>query len=551
MEFATRVYSYTSIFDILEDLPDSFRNDPHSRRQNTQIEEIDRILRSNGVNSVVAEKYTDRHFIHDFCGHYGSCHHDYPKNCIRLHFFTNEIDDETFRQVVVGERGATEAWGEYAGFIVLRPIPGAILANVSIKAPNERTAEIITKKRTVHLYGIELEVDTIPFQEQDHAISACATTALWTALNAAPGTQHHTVPSPHRLTQNAMKIMTEGVRSHVVSKGLTLSQMSRAIKEEDLEPLICRPQSMSYAKALIGAYLNMKVPVILGIELYYSSDKQSEETTSRTIGNHAVTVLGCGYGEEYEEFDAPDLATHDDEFPQRLYLESSAINKFYCHDDQIGPYAEMRIESEYSPGLSTEWGQLYDFGPVNASILAVLIPCNAKVRIRFSTIYDIVNALNSELYVKYESMDFRLSWKIRLENVCTLKEWLRSLPNDMLDRDSKYDILTTSMPRYIWVLDQWLTDKSVEDGEESSKWLTATYLFDATDIEYSDYLIKAIHYFDNLSYRTNAEVASGMRSDAKLKTIPPMVRHLMRLYATSPDQLADADRKRIIVSSQK
>lgn len=345
--------------------------------------------------------------------------------------------------------------------------------------------------------------------------------------------------------------MTEGVRSHVVSKGLTLSQMSRAIKEENLEPLICRPQSMSYVKALIRAYLSMKVPVILGIELYYSSDKQSEDATSKMIGNHAVTALGCGYATEYEEFDAPDLANSDDEFPQRLYLESSAINKLYCHDDQIGPYAEMGIASEYSVGLTTEWGRLYDFGPVDANIVAVLIPCNAKVRIRFSNIYEIVKALNSELYVKYESMDFRLSWDIRLENVCTLKERLRDFPDEMLDEDSKYAILTTSMPRYIWVLEQWLTEKSGEDGQTSDKWLTATYLFDATDIEYSDYLIKAIHYFDDLSYRANAEVASSMISDAKLKTIPTMVRHMMRLYATSLDKLSDDDHKRILISSQK
>lgn len=521
MAFNTAVFSYSSIGDILARLPQAYQANIQNPRQRIQLEEIDRILSRENVRTAVGEEYLDRHFIHDFCGHYGSCFYDYPKKCIRLHFFTQEFTEEQFKSLITAEEANADDLGNYIGFIVLRPIPGAILSNVSLKADvNAPNSCLITKERSVHLCGLDLKVETIPFQEQDHAISACATAALWMALQAVPGTQPHNVPSPHKLTENAHKVMVEGVKSHEVSRGLTVAQMSGAIKEENLNPLTCVPLSTSYSKALIKAYLNMGVPVMLGIELYFRSDKDAKNVSSRRIGFHSVTALGYELGAPIKPFDSPDMASKERGAVNDLFLEASSISKLFCHDDQIGPYSTMTFSDEYCIGLDTEWGRMFSHGPVDAKIISVLVPCNPKVRIRFSKIYEIVKALNADFSGYFSLFGGETSWDIRLENVCNIKRQLRSAFS--LDASTRFDLLSMSMPRYIWVVDQYY---KLHDRKE----IITSFLFEATDIENSNFLIRIIHY-NNFSFTMTHYVANLPLSDASQQSSPEIVRRMMDHY---------------------
>ncbi len=501
------------------------------------MEEIDKILIRENVKTAVGEEYLDRHFIHDFCGHYGSCYYDYPKKCIRIHFFAKRFSLRKFKEVITRDDANAEDLGKYVGFIVLRPIPGAILGNVSLQADlTNRSIFLLFKERIVHLCGLDLKVETIPFQEQDHAISACATAALWMALQAVPGNQPHNVPSPHKLTENAHKVMVEGVKSHEVARGLTVAQMSGAIKDENLNPLTCVPFSTSYAKALLKAYLNMGVPVVMGIELYYRSDKAAKKASSRSIGFHSVTALGYAEGDVLKLFDAPDMASKDDDDVTDLFLESSSINTLFCHDDQIGPYSALSFSDEDCVGLDTEWGRMFSHGPIDAKITSVLVPCNPKVRIRFSKIYEIVKALNAELVGYFSLLGGIISWDIRLENVCNIKRELRSV--DFLDDSTRFNLLTLSMPRYIWVVDLYY---KVHGRKER----ITSFLFDATNIENSNFLIRIIHY-SNFSFITMSYAANQPLSEESQQSSPEIVRLMMDLYRVS-DSDSKLDEK-IVVS---
>lgn len=512
---------------------------PHNARQRVQLEEIQKILVREKVKTMVMEEYVDRHFIHDFCGHYGSCYYDYPKKCIRIHFFSNVFSQEQFQRYVSDGNQKDDVLGKYAGFIIIRPIPGAILSNVSLAAlPDSESELIIKKEHTVHLCGIDLKVTTIPFQEQDHAISACATSALWMALQAVPGNQPHNVPSPYMLTVNANKVLVDGIRSHAVTKGLTLAQIACAIKEEKLEPLTCTPHSMSYTKALLKAYLNMRVPVILGVQLYYRSDSDAQNAVSRKMGFHSVTALGFSCEDTLKAFDSPDMVSNDENETPDLYIESSAINALYCHDDQIGPYSKMAIPDEYSPSLTTEWGRIHKHGHIDAKIVSVTIPCNSKVRIRFSKMYEIVKALNVEISGYYSLFGGHLSWDIRLENVCDLKKKFRKAP--LLDPNSRYALLAMSMPRYVWVVDQFFNIRG-------KKHLIATLLFDATDIENSNFLIRVVHY-GQFSYALARSAVKYQLNEKSKQESPEIVRYIMDLYKSKTAEANTALTDKIILS---
>lgn len=547
------------IYSIIADLPRIYTADQYNRRQCVQLQEIDRILQREKVKTVYREEYVDRHFIHDFCGHYGSCFQDYPKKCIRLHFFKKNFSLRQFKSMLADPEKASnwqEYLGEYVGFIVLRPIPQAILGNVSLKAPSDnKNSHYLKKTIESHLCGLRLEVQTIPFQEQDNAISACATAALWMALHAIPGRLPYAVPSPHKLTGNARKVTEEGFKSHKITKGLTISQMARAVKEEELEPLVCVPHSTSYAKALIRAYANAQIPVVLGIELYFRSDAPSDTVLDRAIGNHAVTVLGWREDNKIQEFDAPDMANnfislrgdvmsnHAEKWEKnRFFLQASSMKELYCHDDQIGPYSLISFKDEYSSGLTTEWSRIYNGVTVDAMIVSVLVPCSPKVRIRFSNIYEVIKVLNLLLYPYYNELSYNLIWYIRLETVCNYTKEI--IAENSLNSEAKFEVLSTSFPRFIWVVDQYLQkiDEKETDGEitqSDSKQKVASFIFDATDIQNSDFLVRVIHY-NNESYNANKAILEEAFSeyeseDMEFNNVPSIIRHLMEHYETDKD----------------
>lgn len=544
MDFEKITWYSNKITDIIKDLPAPFAVDSYNRRQHMQMDKIDRILRRENVRTVYQEEYVDRHFIPDFCGHYGSCFQDYPKKCIRLHFFTKEFALKQFIDMLEDPKQACD-WkkylGDYVGFIVLRPIPQAVLGNVSLKAPSDDAYSHYLRKNIIsHLCGLDLEVQTIPFQEQDDAISACATAALWMALHAIPGKDPYNVPSPHKLTSNAQKVLEEGIIPHKITKGLTISQMAQAIKEEGLAPLVCVPHSTSYAKALIRAYSSANIPIVLGIELYFRS-------SNRVIGNHAVTVLGWKKGSELKEFDAPDLANDyhyrteesnegradSEKLYSQLFLESSKINGLYCHDDQIGPYSLISIPDEYSFGLTKEW-ILQNNESVDATIVSVLVPCSPKVRIHFSYIYEIVKALNSMLYLPYYyRLGCKLTWDIRLETVCNFRKTILAGNYGYRKENTKFKVLSTPFPRFIWVVDQYIQEKEEEDIDKEK---VVSFIFDATDIQNSDFTINVIHSNEKV-YTANRTILKKKYTPETLASVPPVVRHLLKHYKQDDNKI--------------
>ena len=53
----------------------------------------------------------------------------------------------------------------------------------------------------VHLMGLELEARGLPFQQQEQAVGACATTAIWSALSRVARADGNRAPTPFSVTQ--------------------------------------------------------------------------------------------------------------------------------------------------------------------------------------------------------------------------------------------------------------------------------------------------------------------------------------------------------------
>lgn len=445
--------------------------------------------------TVVENEYVDTHFIDDFCGHYGRCFVPYGRKCVRLHFFSRRFELADLYEILISNQDKNiveNVLGQYLGYIVLRPIPASIFAKVCLAADIvERPGyKIMNKPYRTHLCGLTFVVPTIAFQEQDHAISACATVALWMGLNAAPGILPRDVPSPYEINEIVKMRPVDLQLSNTVDRGLNVSQMVSVINERDFEALAIRPATFGYAKAVIRAYIGIGIPVLLGLDLHHRSAEPEQRTF---LGKHAVTVIGFEGEESLHPFEAT-IGTVKAYNPDgiNLYLESSAMKSLIVHDDQIGPFSKMVFPGEYSRSLETEWIDPTAEGNVDAFIDVLTVMNIPKVRIRFSSILEIVMEINRTVYNLYQDECLFISWDIRLVNVCALKREIRSLPESQINNDDKLDILTRSLPRYIWTADLLVR---VDDKEyRRSPTRITSYYFDATDMENAGIFLFGINY---------------------------------------------------------
>src|SRR4029077_8601062 len=130
---------------------------------------------------------------------------------------------------------------------------------------------------TANFFGIELHVDSLAFQEQDKALAACATVALWSCLHKASELFQTPRPTPAEITRAANRLVNQ-VRP-IPSQGLEVHQMCTAIRHIGLEPEVIEPKQNIPLASLIYSHLRFGNPVLLGVEI-------------EGLGLHAITLTG-------------------------------------------------------------------------------------------------------------------------------------------------------------------------------------------------------------------------------------------------------------------
>ncbi len=151
---------------------------------------------------VVENDYTDGDYLDDFASYYVKCFRSYNRRCKRLHFFGQKFAEGEFRQLVQGELPPSEEEAlktSYLGFVVARPLPEAIIGRTLLATyppDGSRRNYPCTRVYRANLFGVELSVMSLPFQEQDSVLAACATVALWSAFHKTAELFGTTTPTP-------------------------------------------------------------------------------------------------------------------------------------------------------------------------------------------------------------------------------------------------------------------------------------------------------------------------------------------------------------------
>jgi hypothetical protein len=511
----------------------------HSHGQNravadkAQVRFLHRYLGSLGCKAMVVEHdYTDRNFLEDYAAYYVRCFEPYSRVCTRLHFFSRALDRRTLQAAIVGD-DAKALQDTYLGFVVIKPLPLTVIGRTCLTpfpTTEERPRSFPTvQPQPVDLYGLKLEVPTLPFQEQDREVAACASSALWTMLHSTSRLFQHAMPSPVEITKAATAHARVDGRTFPNGGGLNTLQIADAIRSVGLEPFGIGVSSVprlaiqadEYAdgaqapdirpieddgsperaaqmqlelKLAVLAYLRSGIACAL---LARTTDQVGDELLKR--GNHAVAITG------YSLNDAPSTEGY---LSSGTRFAAARLDRLYVHDDQTGPFTSFTFEEGNM--LVAEDFSAPDVERRLAEPINLVVPLYHKIRIPLRQVVELTVALDEALETIRPVLGLRerLEWDVQLISLEALRD---DIAASMLPQATKLDLLTLSLPRFLWRLKASLKGKAVFE-----------LLLDATDLLQGELVRKLVAHDARLCSQIG--ICLSLSEGILLDTLRPTIR---------------------------
>lgn len=395
-----------------------------------------------GASTIVVEDpYTDADFLDDYTAYYARCFSSYGRRCKRLHFFRRGFTEESLRDLLrtsltKDEKDALQA--DYVGFVVARPLPETIIGRSVLKTydQNGRRQFPVTREYKVNLFGIELAVQGLAFQQQDTVLAACATVSLWSAFHKAADLFGTAIPTPAVITRAATQAAHYG--RPIPQHGLRVEEICSAIRYDGLEPEVVdlqQTQDVPLASLLYG-YLRAGLPVVLVVGVPQR-------------GWHAITLTGFSLGDSSQRRqEVPGNATI-------VPMVGMRIEKFYGHDDQIGPNARLVVEDSPIDGRAVTTKCPIKFesswkdpdGKPFLYPVAVVMPVYNKIRLTFLDLQSWIAPLHA-VFASVLPEGFRVEWDVHLIFSNEFKKRVKDDSN--LVGTVRESLLLTHQPRFWW-----------------------------------------------------------------------------------------------------
>lgn len=321
---------------------------------------------------LIEAPYVDRHYLEEYARYYATTLRPPPPKATRLHFFRNDLTDEIFADLIASAAGGkfseicTELSSHYLGFAVIRPLPDAPIGRTVLATFQaiDRCYTLPPHPYRVHLCGLKLSVFGVPFQQQEQAVGACATTAIWSALAQVMRHDGGRAPTPFAVTEAATRNWLSD-RIFPASSGLKNEQILEAIRQFGYAPLFFEPGLNPELFALaVKCYLRSGIPVVLRIQ--YERDDET----------HAVTLVGYREEESLIKYQMKEGLSYS--------LNTHDLCRLYVHDDRLGPYARASwrvcekgfLQLKFLPNEAgyEEFGQ-------EACVEAAMVPLYPKIRL--------------------------------------------------------------------------------------------------------------------------------------------------------------------------
>jgi hypothetical protein len=224
----------------------------------------------DGLNArtiVIENRYISKSYLIDYSSYYSTCFSDYGRFCKRVHFFSCSFSKKKFSNSVGNlSSQSKQLWDAYLGYIVVKPLPSIPIGATVLKTYNHTSTNKrffpSLKNYKINLFGKELHINSLAFQEQDSVVGACASSALWTAFHKTSDFFQTPLPSPSDITKSAKNLFDSSGRTFPNS-GLDYYQIGNAIESVGLVSELRNSskftgmKDINYLKAFIYAYNKM------------------------------------------------------------------------------------------------------------------------------------------------------------------------------------------------------------------------------------------------------------------------------------------------------
>lgn len=385
----------------------------------------------NAKTSIVENKYIDKDYLIDFSKFYSRSYEIDQKFTTRLHFFSESFSYDDFKKVLIegDEEFFKTIQASYLGFVVVKPIKnskgekliGRTVLSTYPHGEGDEKRYFLKNLHHASLFGIPLEIESLPFQTQDTAVGACATSACWISLDPLSNLFGIQKYSPYEVTE--MSVFFPSLSRNFPSEGLTLLQIKNHFNSIGLDTEFININEIintipkynhldDVVADAVRAYSKIGLPIIAGIGL--------RKETKNTLDYHAVVISG------YRQNDGD-------------------LKQLYVHDDQIGPYSRVKPIGNFIK-WDNEWLQSYS----EINVETLIIPIYPKLRLSFIKIYTVfiqykrkIESINLKFLEESEGLASEL-YLVELKNYKKFL-WKHSLEN-------KEKILLKDFPRFLWVV---------------------------------------------------------------------------------------------------
>jgi hypothetical protein len=393
------------------------------------------------------ENYIDKDFIIDYSNYYARCFKDIVKKTKRYHFFFAEKKEEILDLFysIFGNNRINESLkklnSRYLGFLVKKELENGCIGRTILKKyprkvdqNSERVLNVACINK-INIFGIPLEIDTLPFQEQDGGVSACATMAIWSALRALSDKFNISIPyAPSEITSLAFEEKSLISSPKFPNEGLNIHQIISVFSKLGYNIISYSDvEDNEFLSQLFRSHLNYGIPLIGLLEF---------EDDSFRRDYHAVTISGY-----------------------KLDNLNDSITQLYVHDDQVGPYSKVNFQA----GKLWEWN--YDWFVKRETLrkikmAEVLVPLYPKIRQTFTAVYE-KTYLHMQNKYHLKNSDLR----IYLDDVNSYKwDLITKIIPIIKNKTNPERVLNKSFPKHIWVLR--LKEKDIP---------AVDFIFDATN----------------------------------------------------------------------
>ena len=450
-------YGSSSLDDVLGLTPPVFVDRSTAYRQ---LEYIRKYLDPFSPGTIAIEThYIDRDYMEDHGVFYSRNLFTYPNHCRRVLFFKpppNEVESKLNALLDLARANGREDFSascrnfseaNFLGFMIVKPLDGSPVGRTVLRPYDEQTKNGSTRRFPctrvyhAHFLGVPLHVRGMPFQQQDIGVSACATTALWSALAKVREHEELAAATPAQITMLAARYNMPHGRA-MPSEGLSLDQMCQAVNALGVSPDLLRLTDSRAARGYLYSAIKSGIPPVLILD-----------RDQRTV-RHAVTVAGMKCNSSGDGTYLGAAASGID--------KARELTALYVHDDRIGPYVDAKFVPMLNPSPPQLHIELQDGAREEWEISHMLLPMHNKIRLSFSSLRRIAIRVIEEAiaYLNFRaraSEDFQEAgenisvdtWVARghmyLEGLCLEKPTPDPRIFDSLVR-------TTSLTRYVGVV---------------------------------------------------------------------------------------------------